>query len=40
MFSKILGLILLITIVFFSSFKENLNREVFKNTKKLTNAVN
>ena len=34
MFSKILGLILLITIVFFSSFKENLNREVFKNTKK------
>ncbi|WP_075502026.1 hypothetical protein [Candidatus Pelagibacter communis] len=34
MFSKILGLILLVTIVFFSSFKENLNYEVFKNKKK------
>jgi len=34
MFSKILVLVFLITIVFFSSFKENLNPASFKNSKK------
>ena len=34
MYSKILGLIILITIVFFSAFKENLNNESNKNSKK------